>query len=161
MFMGCEFGQWDEWNCDHELKWDLLKWETHQGLKKMVADLNTLYRKQPALHELDFSYQGFAWIDCHNHRDSLLSYIRRGKNADDFLIAVANFTPVVRREYQLGVPVAGHYEEIFNSDSSFYGGSNVGNGLGLDTADEGHHGHLFSIELTVPPLGVTVLKRTR
>jgi 1,4-alpha-glucan branching enzyme len=159
MFMGCEFGQWNEWNCDSELQWDLLQWESHQGLKKMVADLNSLYRDQPALHQLDLSHEGFSWIDCQNHKDSLLSFIRRAKKADDFVIVVANFTPVVRREYRLGVPDQGQYEEIFNSDSSFYGGSNVGNGLGLASIDAPADSHPYSLELTIPPLSVTVLKK--
>ena len=131
LFMGSEFGQWNEWNYDTSLQWDLLQWESHQGLQKCVADLNRLYRREPALHEVDFDGHGFEWIDCHNYDDSTLAYVRRAKDPSDFLVVACNFTPVPRTTHRLGVPELCWYEEIFNSDSTYYGGSNVGNGPGM------------------------------
>ena len=96
LFMGSDFGQWNEWNYDTSLQWDLLQWDSHQGLQKCVADLNHLYRREKALHEVDFDCHGFEWIDCHNHDDSTLSYIRRAKDPRDFLVVACNFTPVPR-----------------------------------------------------------------
>ena len=131
LFMGGEFGQWNEWNHDKSLQWHLLQWESHSGLQQMVADLNRVYRREPALHEVDFDHTGFEWVDCHNYQDSALSYIRRAKDPRDFVLVSCNFTPVVRGGYRLGVPEFCWYEEIFNSDSMYYGGSNVGNGQGI------------------------------
>jgi 1,4-alpha-glucan branching enzyme len=161
LFMGSDFGQWNEWNCDESLQWDLLQWDSHQGLKKMVADLNHLYRSQPALFQDDFTPGGFEWIDCHNHEDSTLSYIRRAKDRDDYLVVSCNFTPVVRDRHRLGVPELVWYEEIFNSDSSYYGGSNMGNGPGVNAQDIPSHDRAHSIEVTLPPLGVSVFKAAR
>ena len=158
LFMGGDFGQWNEWNYDTSLQWDLLKWETHQGLLKMVGDVNRLYRSEPALHQVDFESSGFEWIDCRDWEDSTLSYIRRGKNPEDFVIVIGNFTPVPRHNFRIGVPKAGWYREIFNSDSTYYGGSNVGNGPGLMTQDMTSHGRPCSLLLTLPPLAAIVLK---
>jgi len=160
LFMGGEFGQWNEWNCDHQLQWELLQWETHQGVQKAVADLNALYVREPALHQIDFEHTGFEWIDCHNYADSILAYLRRGANSADFITVVCNFTPVVRRAYRLGVPEGGWYQEVFNSDSAYYGGSNVGNYPGVMAHERESHGRPFSLELTLPPLATIVLKRT-
>lgn len=157
-FMGNEWGQWNEWNCNTQLQWDLLQWESHQGLQKLVADLNGLYQHEPALHEVDFSSEGFEWIDCMSHETSNLAYIRRAKNKDDFLVITANFTPVVRQNYRLGLPSAGTYREIFNSDSTYYNGSNVGNGLPLEAEKVAAHGREYSINITLPPLSVSVFK---
>jgi 1,4-alpha-glucan branching enzyme len=161
LFMGGEFGQWNEWNYDTSLQWDLLQWEPHRGLQKCMADLNQLYRREPALHEVDFEGHGFEWIDCRNADDSVLSYIRKGKNASDYLVIVSNFTPVVRQAHRLGVPERCFYEEIFSSDSSFYNGSNVGNYPGLQADDQPSHGRPASISLTLPPLSTVVLKPRR
>jgi 1,4-alpha-glucan branching enzyme len=161
LFMGGEFGQWNEWNFDSSLQWDLLQWASHQGLQKCVSDLNQLYRREPALHEVDFEYHGFEWIDCHNADDSVLSYVRRAKNPSDFLVVVCNFTPVVRHGHRLGVPERCWYEEIFSSDSSFYTGSNVGNYPGVRADDQPSHGRPASICLTLPPLATVVLKPRR
>jgi 1,4-alpha-glucan branching enzyme len=161
LFMGSDFGQWNEWNCDDNLQWDLLRWESHRGLQQLVADLNKLYRNEPALHEEDFAPGGFEWIDCHNYQDSTLSYIRRAKNPDDFLIICCNFTPVVRHHHRLGVPELLWYEEVFSSDSEYYAGSNQGNGPGVQADAMESHGRPFSVELTLPPLGVSVLKPRR
>jgi 1,4-alpha-glucan branching enzyme len=159
--MGGEFGQWNEWNYDSSLQWDLLQWSSHQGLQKCVSDLNQLYRREPALHEVDFEGHGFEWIDCHNADDSVLSYIRKAKNPSDYLVVVSNFTPVVRHGHRLGVPERCWYEEIFSSDSSFYTGSNVGNYPGVQGDDQPSHGRPASIALTLPPLTTIVLKPRR
>ena len=158
LFMGSDFGQWTEWNYDTSLQWDLLKWESHQGLLKMLGDINRMYRHEGALHQVDFDAAGFEWVDCHDWEDSTLSYVRRGKNPEDFVVVVMNFTPVPRHEYRLGVPRGGWYREIFNSDSTYYGGSNVGNGAGVLASDMTSHGRPASVLLTLPPLAAIVLK---
>jgi 1,4-alpha-glucan branching enzyme len=158
LFMGSDFGQWNEWNHDTELQWDLLQWNSHQGIQRLVSDLNALYKNEPALHQADLENRGFEWIDCHSRDDSVLAYIRRGNNPDDFLIVVCNFTPVVRKGYRLGVPKEGWYREIFNSDSQYYDGSNVGNFPGLSATIPGHHMRPHAVAVTLPPLGVVVLK---
>ena len=159
--MGGEFGQWNEWNYDTSLQWHLLQWSSHQGLQKCVADLNRLLRREKALHQVDFDYRGFEWIDCHNYEDSTLSYMRRGKDPGDYLIVCNNFTPVVRQNHRLGVPEAVWYQEIYNSDSTFYGGSNVGNGPGVMAEPQESHGRPASIVITLPPLATVVFKPQR
>jgi 1,4-alpha-glucan branching enzyme len=124
----------------------------------MLGDVNRLYRNEPALHQVDFDASGFEWIDCRDWEDSSLSYIRRGKNPEDFVVVLCNFTPVPRHNFRIGVPQAGWYREIFNSDSTYYGGSNVGNGPGLMTQDMTSHGRPCSLLLTLPPLAAIVLK---
>jgi 1,4-alpha-glucan branching enzyme len=158
LFMGGEFGQWQEWNFDESLHWHLLAGESHRGLSRAVADLNNLVQREPALHELDFDGRGFEWIDCHNWQDSVLAFVRRGSSSRDALVVCCNFTPVLRQGYRLGVPAAGSYEEVFNSDSAWYGGSNAGNGSGLQSSPVPHHGREHSLSLTLPPLAVVVLK---
>ncbi len=158
VFMGGDFGQWSEWNFDTSLQWDLLQWESHQGLKRCVADLNHMYRSEPALHRLDFDGRGFEWIDCHNWEESTFSYIRKAEDPNDFLLVCANFTPVPRYRFRVGVPKLATYDEIFNSDSKFYAGGNVGNGAGMVADAMSAHGRPASLEITLPPLGVTVLK---
>lgn len=157
-FMGNEFGQWNEWNYDESLQWHLLEYETHQGLQKCVADLNHLYCNEKALYELDFDYNGFEWIDCHNGDESVLSYIRKAKDPSDMAIVVCNFTPVVRSDYRLGVPRLGWYKEIFNSDAEIYGGSNVGNNGGVEAEAVEWHGRPASLKITLPPLATMVFK---
>jgi 1,4-alpha-glucan branching enzyme len=161
LFMGSEFGQWNEWNFDTSLQWDLLQWESHQGLQKCCADLNKLYRSQKALYELDFDGHGFDWIDCHNHDESTLAYIRRAKDPQDYVVVCCNFTPVPRLHHRVGVPEACWYEEIFNSDSTYYGGSNLGNGPGRQAEPIESHGRPASLELVFPPLSTIVLKPRR
>ncbi len=159
MFMGCEWGQWNEWNCDSQLQWDLLQWGSHAGLRKMVSDLNRLYREQPALHEVDFDGAGFEWIDSMSRDLSVIGYVRRAKNPADYVVVACNFTPTTHGEYRLGVPEPGSYREIFNSDSEYYDGTNVGNGGGIDAEQIEAQGREWSIKLSLPPLGVTVLKK--
>jgi 1,4-alpha-glucan branching enzyme len=161
LFMGGEFGQWNEWNFDESLQWHLVQWEKHRGLSRAVADLNALIRREPALHELDFDGRGFEWIDCHNWQDSVLAFIRKAADADDFVIVCCNFTPVPREGYRLGVPRGGIYDEIFNSDSTWYGGGNLGNAGAIAATPQPHHGRENSLTLTLPPLATVVLKPRR
>src|SRR3954469_6133470 len=161
LFMGSDFAQWNEWNHDSELQWDLLQWDTHSGVKKLVADLNAFLRREPALHEVDFEQTGFEWIECNARDDSVLAYMRKAKDPNDFLVVVSNFTPVVRENYPIGVPHGGWYQEVFNSDSQFYGGSNVGNFPGLMAQEPGWHGRSHKLLMRLPPLGTMVLKPER
>ena len=159
LFMGGEFGQWNEWNYDTSLQWDLLQWRSHQGVQKCVADLNRLYRREKSLHEVDFDYHGFEWIDCHNHDDSTLSYIRRAKDPERLPgRRAATSRPCRGCGYRLGVPESCWYEEIFNSDSTYYGGSNLGNCPGVQAEPIESHGRPASIEVTLPPLATVVFK---
>jgi len=158
LFMGGEFGQWHEWNFDESLQWHLLEHASHRGLKRAVADLNGLVIREPALHQLDFDSRGFDWIDCNNWQDSVLAFVRRGTDPRDFLVVCMNFTPVPREGYRLGVPAGGVYDEVFNSDSAFYGGSNLGNAGAIRAEAIPHHGREHSVPLTLPPLAAVVLK---
>jgi 1,4-alpha-glucan branching enzyme len=154
-FMGNEFGQGREWGVGWELDWHLLGSHWHQGIKQLSRDLNHLYRNTPALHELDFSPDGFTWIDCHDADQSVLSYVRKARDGSCVVVAL-NFTPVPRTGYRIGVPRAGRYREIFNSDSNFYGGSNLGNGEGLHTEDTAWMGFNHSLCITLPPLSAII-----
>jgi len=157
LFMGGEIGQWSEWNHDGSLDWHLLQYKEHAGLKRALQDLNGLYRSRTALYERDCEPEGFQWIDCNDGDAGVISYIRRGADPDDFVVVICNFTPVVRRDYRIGVPQPGRYYEAFNSDSTFYGGSNVGNGGGIRTLGAPLHGQPDSLCVTLPPLGAFVL----
>ncbi len=161
LFMGSEFAQWSEWNYDAEIQWDLLGWDTHQGVQKLVGDLNQLVYNEPALHELDFDGSGFEWIDCMNYQESIISFVRKARDPSDFLIVTCNFTPVPREGYLVGVPEQIAYREIFNSDSEFYAGSNLGNAPVIEASDLSHHGRPASVKLTLPPLATVVLKPQR
>jgi 1,4-alpha-glucan branching enzyme len=158
LFMGDEFGQWSEWNHDGSLEWHLLENPSHAGLRRWVRDLNTLYRGRHALYDLDFQSAGFEWVDCKDFQRSVISFIRRGRNADDQLLFVCNFTPVVRTNYRVGVSWEGHWREILNSDAPLYGGSGQGNFGGLSTAPLPIHGRNFSLNMTLPPLGMVVFQ---
>ena len=158
LFMGGEFGQWHEWNFDESLQWHLLEHDSHRGLRTTLRDLNRLVAREPALHQLDFDGRGFEWIDCHNWQDSVLAFVRRGGDPADFLVVCCNFTPVPRQGYRLGLPAGGLYDEVFNSDSSFYGGGNLGNAGAIRAEAIPHHGRAHSVPLTIPPLAVVVLK---
>jgi len=161
LFMGGDFGQWNEWNFDTSLQWDLMQWDTHRGLNKCVAELNHLYRREKSLHEYDFDGRGFEWIDCHNYEDSTFSYIRKAKDWRDFVVVCCNFTPVPRTAHRLGVPEECCYDEIFNSDSAYYGGSNLGNAPGVMAQPHESHGRPASIEVTLPPLATVIFKPKR
>jgi 1,4-alpha-glucan branching enzyme len=156
--MGCEFGQWNEWNHDASLDWNLLALPEHQGLQRWVRDLNTFYRGQPALYEADFSPEGFQWIDCNDAPRSVVSFLRRPRSGDHALAFVCNFTPVPRPNYRIGVPWSGHWREAMNSDALLYGGSGQGNLGGVEATPIAMHGHPYSVNLTLPPLGVVVFR---
>jgi len=158
LFMGSEIAQWREWSHDESLDWHLLEWRDHQGILRLVCDLNALYRSQPALHQVDFEWQGYEWLELHDWENSVIAFLRRARNADDAIVVVCNFTPVVRDNYRVGVPTAGYYREIFNSDAEVYGGSNVGNQGGVWGIPEPHAGRPFHLSLRLPPLGVLFLK---
>ncbi len=158
LFMGGEFGQWQEWNFDTSLEWDSLKAPNHKGLQRLVQDLNGLYKNEPALYENDFEASGFEWIDASDTDNSVLSFIRKAKSSDAFLVIVSNFTPVPWHGYRIGVPQPGEYQEVFNSDSEKYWGSNVGNDGGLTTDQVPMHGYSQSLSLTLPPLATVILK---
>ena len=158
LFMGDEFGQWSEWNHDASLEWNLLEHPSHAGLKRWVRDLNTLYRGEPLLHTMDFNSAGFEWVDCKDFQRSIISFLRRGQNPSDQLLFVCNFTPVVRQNYRVGVPLEGHWKEILNSDAPLYGGSGQGNFGGLSTVPLPIHDRPFSLNMTLPPLGIVIFR---
>ncbi len=157
IFMGCEFGQWQEWNHDKGLEWDALASDNHKGLQRLVRDLNQVYKKEPALHENDFDWSGFSWINANDSDNSVLSFIRRAEDPDDFLIIICNFTPLVRDNYRIGVPMIGQYRELINSDLDIYWGGNITNGA-IQSIPEQSHGMENTISLTLPPLATLILK---
>jgi len=158
LFMGGEFGQWREWNHDTGLDWHLLEHAPHAGLQRWLRDLNTTYRGEPALHELDCEPDGFRWIDCNDATQSTLVFERSGRSTSDVLLVAFNFTPVPRSNYRIGVPHPGSWQEILNSDASLYGGSGQGNLGGVESAPIAYHGRAQSIVVTLPPLAVLVFK---
>ena len=159
--MGQDFGQWREWNEDYSLDWHLTQYEPHQKLLRWMSDLNRFYQAEPAFWELDYNWTGFQWIDPNDWEHSILSYIRLAKDQQDFAIVVCNFTPVVREGFRLGVPEKCTYPEVLNSDSQYYYGSNVGNGLGLPAQELNWQSQPYSIEVTLPPLSCIILKPQR
>ena len=156
LFMGGEFGQQSEWNHDAALDWHLLEQEPHRGVLSWVRDLNRLYRDEPALHSSDHEPDGFRWVDCHDADNSVLAFLRLA--GDRCLLVVANFTPVPRRRYRIGVPSPGRWRELLNSDATEYGGSGKGNLGVVETNPVPSHGHDQSLELSLPPLGIIVLR---
>lgn len=158
LFMGCEFGQGREWDHDSSLDWYVCQYPNHSGVKNLVSDLNRLYKQHPSLYRHDFHSGGFEWIDCHDSEQSVLSYLR--KSDDETIIVILNFTPVIRENYRIGVPQAGKYEIIFNSDAEYYAGSNVGSWPGLIADDMAWMNRDASLELTLPPLAALILKKS-
>jgi 1,4-alpha-glucan branching enzyme len=158
LFMGDEFGQWSEWNHEASLEWHLLKNPFHAGLHRWVRDLNTLYRGQSSLHEYDFNPAGFEWVDCKDSQRSVISFLRRGRGSEDQILFVCNFTPVVRENYRVGVPLEGLWREILNSDAPLYGGSGQGNYGGLSTIPLPIHGRPYTLNMRLPPLGVVAFQ---
>ena len=158
LFMGGEFGQWKEWGHDESLEWHGLQYTTHNGLRKWVKDLNHFYRTEPALYELDFSMNGFEWIDFYDWEGSVISFIRKGRHTNEMILVVCNFTPIPMYNYRVGVPRGGFWREVLNSDSELYGGSNMGNSGGVEAAWVPSHGRSHSISFTLPPLGVLFFK---
>ncbi|MBI4400641.1 MAG: 1,4-alpha-glucan branching protein GlgB [Nitrospirae bacterium] len=158
VFMGGEFGQWWEWNHDDSLQWHLLEYEPHRGVQRYVRDLNQLYWAEPALHQVDFDWSGFQWIDFSDADQSVIAFLRRARAADDCVVCVCNFTSVPRTGYRIGVPAPGWYRELLNSDAAVYGGSNMGNLGGVQAEPTPWHGLPYSVSLTLPPLAVLFLK---
>jgi 1,4-alpha-glucan branching enzyme len=158
-FMGHEIGQWREWSEARSLDWELLELDTHKLLQTWVRDMNNFYKNTPALYEQDYAQAGHAWIEPNDSDQSVFSFMRFAKDTNDALVIVCNFTPVVRANYRVGVPQEGHYSELMNSDSSHYGGTNVGNYGGRDTEPIAWHKHPQSLSLTLPPLSILILKR--
>lgn len=159
LFMGAEFGQTSEWDHDSSLDWHLTNYDHHRQVQETLKKLNELYKTEPALHDLSFSHEGFEWVDIHDAENSVISFLRKGHNPDDTILVVCNLTPVARENYRIGVPAAGNWREIFNSDDERFGGSNVRNLLPLESQTVAIHGKDQSIALNLPPMGVIYLKR--
>jgi 1,4-alpha-glucan branching enzyme len=160
LFMGGEFGQWDEWYHERSLDWHLLELPAHVGVKRWVEDLNRMYRQEPALNELDLDPAGFQWIDCTDVDHSVVAFLRRGKSTGDLILVVANFTPVTHANYRVGAPRNGYWQELLNGDAPIYGGSGQGNLGGQETSPIPYHGHPNSLNLTIPPLAVMFFKNS-
>jgi 1,4-alpha-glucan branching enzyme len=158
LFMGGEFGQRQEWTHEGSLEWHLLQYAPHQGLRRLVAELNGHYRNEAALHEAEFDGSGFEWVDCNDSDTSVLSFLRKARSTNDIILVVSNFTPVTRFNHRLGVPRGDRWRELFNSDAEGYGGSGQGNLGGVEAAPVPLHGRPFSLTLTLPPLAVVYLK---
>ncbi len=158
LFMGGEFGQWNEWYHEASLDWSLLDYSPHSSLQQWVEDLNHMYRSEPALHELDFSPMGFEWVDCSDVQNSIISFIRRGRSTSNIILAACNFTPIPRYNYRVGAPQGGFWKEVLNSDAQEYGGSGQGNLGGVEAAPIAHHARPHSLNLTLPPLGIVLLR---
>jgi 1,4-alpha-glucan branching enzyme len=158
LFMGSEFGQRREWQHDEALEWWVLQHSEHSGLMQWMGDLNRAYRSETALHEVDFEPGGFEWIDCCDAEDSTLSFVRKSRDGESMVLVVCNFTPVPRENYLLGVPRAGYWREIINSDSTVYGGSGVGNYGGAPSHPVTAHGRYHAIRITLPPLAVVYFR---
>ncbi len=158
LFMGDEIGQWREWNHDESIEWHALDYSSHQGVQRWVKDLNLLYKNEPALFELDFDDNGFEWVDFSDSEKSIISFIRKSSTTNEFVLVVCNLTPIPYQNYRIGVPVAGSWQEILNSDAKVYGGSGQGNMGGVETEPIPAHGKHQSISLTLPPLGIIIFK---
>jgi 1,4-alpha-glucan branching enzyme len=158
LFMGQEIAQRREWSEARSVDWHLLQYESHLGVQALVRDLNKLLASQPALHQVDFDWHGFEWLDANDSDNSVFSFVRRGKSPDDMILVVLNATPVVRYGYRIGVPRAGHFDEIMNTDATVYGGSNVGNLGGMNTSEHAWMGRSHSLALTLPPLAAVFLE---
>jgi 1,4-alpha-glucan branching enzyme len=158
LFMGAELGQGREWDHDASLDWHLLGEPLHAGMQALVRDLNAIYRATPALHQIDFEPQGFEWIDLHDRDSSIFSWLRRDRNGG-YVICVINLTPVVRQDYRMGIPEAGTYRELINTDALSYGGSGQGNPEDLRSDNIGANGREHSMLLTLPPLATLILGR--
>ncbi len=159
LFMGGELAQWPEWNHTSSLEWHVENVGYHAGVQQWVADLNRLYSAEPALHELDFAPEGFEWVDYRDARNSTLSFLRKGRSTADLVLAAFNFTPVVRAQYRVGVPLGGFWKELLNSDATAYGGSGQGNAGGAEAEPVPWHSRPFSLRLTLPPLAALFLVR--
>jgi 1,4-alpha-glucan branching enzyme len=159
LFMGGEFGQWNEWYHETSLDWNLLEHPSHSGIQRWVTDLNQLYKNEPALHELDFDQAGFEWIDCNDSHQSTLSLLRKGRSTEDMIVIACNFTPVPHHNYRVGVPEGGLWSEILNSDAQEYDGSGQGNFGAVGAETTSFHGRPYSVNITLPPLAIVYFKR--
>ena len=160
VFMGGEIGQSSEWKHDYSIDWHLLEHEPHKGMQQLTKDLNHLYKSEPALYEHSFSADGFEWIELNDYQNSALSYMRKGKNEEDNIIVVCNFTPVIRESYEIGSP-GGDWEEVFNSDSKEYWGSGVHNEGVIKSTEEPKHGRDHTLSIKLPPLSVVMFKKVK
>jgi 1,4-alpha-glucan branching enzyme len=158
LFMGAEVGQYEEWNHDGSIRWDLLDYPIHRQLHRFVKELNWFYRRYPCLYEVDYEWTGFEWVDLHDVEGSVISFIRRAENAADYLLFCCNFTPVVREHYEIGVPEEGIYDEVMNTDATEYGGSGVLN-LAVAARPAPRHGRAYSIAVKLPPLAVVAFRK--
>jgi 1,4-alpha-glucan branching enzyme len=158
LFMGCDIGTYDEWDASSSVPWDLLRYPIHDGYRAYVSELNRLYRTSPALYQVDSDFTGFEWIDFSDVDQSSISFLRRAEDRSDCIVFACNFTPVPRKGYSIGVPEAGFYREILNSDSAMFGGSNCGNAGGVTSVDEPRHGRSHTITVTLPPLAVVAFR---
>lgn len=158
LFMGGEFGQTSEWNHDHSLDWHLLQYAPHKGVHTLMKDLNALYKQEPALYKYAFEERGFEWVDYSDHQNSVMIYQRKADEKDELLLVICNFTPQTLSQYRVGVPYRGQWKEVFNSDDLKYGGSGALNQGNLNTSPIKYHNRDYSVALTLPPLGITVIK---
>lgn len=158
LFMGGEIGQWNEWNHESSVEWHLLDYPNHDSLRRWVDELNWLYQREPALHELDLESSGFEWVDANDAENNVLSFIRKGRSTQDIILVICNFTPMPRHSYRVGVPRGGFWRELLNSDAKEYGGSGQGNLGGVEAVPIPLHGRPRSLTVTVPPLGVVFFK---
>jgi 1,4-alpha-glucan branching enzyme len=156
LFMGSEIGNWDEWNHERGLPWELLHFDFHRKLQVFVRELNWLYRTHPAFYEVDYHWGGFEWVDFRDVDGSTISFIRRPQGGNPFLLFVCNFTPVPRWNFRVGVPDPGYYREVFNSDAEMFGGGNLGNAGGVMSEPIGYNNHHHSLSITLPPLAVAI-----
>jgi len=161
LFMGADFGAHDEWDHEQSLPWHLLQYDDHQGISRWVRQLNHIHREAPGLHQLDRDGRGFEWVDCSDRDSSVLSWLRIGHDRDDPVLIVANFTPVPRDGFRVGVPHGGHWDLLANSDDGEYGGSGYPIAPLIEADAEGAHGRPFALEFGLPPLGIVFLRRAR
>jgi 1,4-alpha-glucan branching enzyme len=159
LFMGTDIGDYQEWNHDAGVPWEVLQYPLHSGLQLLVRELNRIYRAEPALHQVDFDYTGFEWIDIADVDQSAISFLRRASDPSDYVVFACNFTPVPRYNYKVGVPETGYYREILNTDAEMFGGSNMGNGGGVTAHPRKAHGRPACLTITLPPLAVMAFKR--
>jgi 1,4-alpha-glucan branching enzyme len=159
LFMGQEIGQREEWNHNEGVRWELLEFDYHRKLQTFVRELNRIYRANPSLYEVDFHHTGFEWVDFHDGQNSIIAFLRRGHDPNDFMLICCNFTPVPREDYEFGVPEEGFYQEILNTDSEIFGGSNMGNGGSVSSQPVPKHNRPYSIAVTLPPLAVVAFKK--
>jgi 1,4-alpha-glucan branching enzyme len=161
LFMGAEIGQYTEWNYKGSIDWQLLEYAPHKGIQELIKALNSLYKKEKALHELDFNAKSFEWIDLSDNKNCVISYLRKAEDQNNFVVVVANLTPIPHENYQMGLPQGGDYEIIFNSDDTQYYGSNYSEIRKYSATNTARNNREFSVVLNLPPLSVIVLKPSK